>query len=137
MSLVFRVVLYCLHSLAFGFVEALMSSQLSEKVWRPHEVISIESLTLESLTLKYRRSADHKANIQSVNHMAVTQVDMSMHIGARQSISETADIVGFSHITIFMDNTELQKVKSSHQVDKVLITDLSISIAISKGQQDF
>lgn len=69
--------------------------------------------------------------------MAVTQVDMSTHIGARHSISETADIVGFSHITIFMDNTELQKVKSSHQVDKVLITDLSISIAISKGQQDF
>lgn len=68
--------------------------------------------------------------------MAVTQVDMSMHIGAGQSISKTG-IVGFSHITIFMVYTELHKVKSSHQVDKVLITDLSISIAISKGQQHF
>lgn len=87
-----------------------MSSQLSEKVWRPREVISIESLTLTRHFIKYSRSADQKANIQSINHMAVTQVDMSTHIGARHSISETADVVGFSHITIFMDNTELQKV---------------------------
>lgn len=27
--------------------------------------------------------------------------------------------------------------KSSHQVDKVLVADLAISVAIGKGQQDF